>query len=113
MTPEQLERLYNRHGYTLVWNLREYAAFRPEDIEEQQVREGARYVCSFSVAVLDTISVEAGERFLAHAEALGTDWPNNVPFDTSTPYQIGLPKTHTVPEWQGWPIGRLREIWQK
>lgn len=108
MTPEQLETLFNQRGYILVWNMREYAPFRPIDIQGQAVRTGACYACSFSASILDTLSLEGATRFLEHEERLGIDWPDRVPFDTNSTYQVGLPKKQVLPEWRGWSLEKLR-----
>lgn len=107
MTSEQLEALFNRYGYILIWDERTYSAFSPTDIKDKEVREGACAICAFSTFVLDDLRMKDAEAFLVRCAASTS---KRTPFDTKRTYRVGLPKKPEVPEWRGVPIEKLREM---
>ncbi|SRR6266480_1009111 len=107
MTPQQLEELFTRYGYILVWDIHAYSAFHLTDIIEDKVREGACAICAFSAFVLDDLRIEDAERFLVQCTASTAE---RTPFDRNRTYRVGLPKKQELPEWRGVPVEKLREV---
>lgn len=108
MSEHDLVALFKKYGLVCVLVVfGHYHAFRPEDIEDKQVKEGASPVQIVSGFTLDDLPVELVEQHLV--QLLAYDKPAE-PFDTSQKYVILPREEKRLPEWNGWDIQELRKM---